>query len=87
MRLLTALEELLSALLPGDAGESQRMMLEAAPLFEHGTRGLTREQLTRAMELHDRCNAAALSLREKTLGDLGDIARSRRATTLYRTRR
>jgi hypothetical protein len=87
MKLLTALEHLLSALLRGDTGESQRLMRETAPFFERGARELTRDQLTQAMDLHDRCNTAAQSLHDKVRCDLNDSTRSRRAAVLYRTRR
>jgi hypothetical protein len=87
MKLLAALEHLLAALLRGDSGESQRLVRETAPYFERGARELTRDQLTQAMDLHDRCNAAAQSLHDKVRCDLNDSTRSRRAAVLYRTRR
>ena len=51
------------------------------------TRTLSPDELSRAMELHERCSSAALVLREKVLVELGERARSRRAAQAYRARR
>jgi hypothetical protein len=87
VRLVLALEQLLSALSRGDAGESERLMNETAPLFAGAARELSPDELGRAMELHERCSAAALVLREKTLDELGERSRGRRAAQLYRAHR
>jgi hypothetical protein len=87
MNLLALLEKLLSALLSGNAGESERLMHETRPLFETSTRELTFDELSQAVDLHGRCTAAAQTLREKMLAELGDLARSRRAAMLYRVHR
>jgi hypothetical protein len=87
VKLVLALEQLLSALSRGDAGESERLMNETAPLFASDARELSPDELGRAMELHQRCSAAALVLRQKTLDELGERSRGRRAAQLYRARR
>jgi hypothetical protein len=87
VKLVLALEQLLSALSRGDASESERLMHETAPLFASDARTLSPDELGRAMELHERCTAAALKLREKTLAELGERSRSRKAVQLYRVRR
>jgi hypothetical protein len=87
VKLVLALEQLLSALARGDPAESERLMQQTAPLFASDARELSPDELSRAMELHERCSSAALALREKTLAELGERAMSRRAAQLYRARR
>jgi hypothetical protein len=87
VKLVLALEQLLSALARGDASESERLMQQTAPLFASDARELSPDELSRAMELHERCSSAALALREKMLEELGERSRSRRAAQLYRARR
>jgi hypothetical protein len=87
VKLVLALEQLLSALARRDASESERLMQQTAPLFASDARELSPDELSRAMELHERCSSAALVLREKMLEELGERSRSRRAAQLYRARR
>jgi hypothetical protein len=84
VRLVLALEQLFSALARGDASEGERLMQETAPLFASDARELSPDELSRAMELHERCSTAAVALREKMLLELTERSRSRRAAQLYR---
>ena len=83
MKLIVALERLLSALARGDAAESERLVHDTAPLFSDA-RELSPDELVRAMELHERCAVAAAALREEMLSELGERSRSRKAAQLYR---
>jgi hypothetical protein len=63
MKLLSTLEELLAALSRGDARAAERLGRKTASLFGEGIRALSAEELTLAMELHQRCSRAAAALR------------------------
>jgi hypothetical protein len=84
VKLVESLTALLECLRRGDAQESAQLVFDLNGRYPSEVRGLSGEELARAIELHEQCTEAAQGLREKILAELSDLAIGKRAANAYR---